>query len=306
MTTLGDLIAQVQGELNQFTTNRERSGTFKGWVLDGAASRVGVKLADVQLASTMRNMLVELASGEIVHVSSFDANSSDGSATCPPWFRGQLGTPRNDVVATDTRVSINPVWPKYHVALKLVEGIQAIAEDVFPVREVSFPEEPLRSNYEMPGDAEAILKVVIRELGPSQEDHKVGGWLLDTLNPDGKRYMRITPTGRGGRTIYVTYRAYATAPAPTDLAATWDSTGLPVSAVDLPKLFALSSLVLSADAAKTQAASVEQTERNRLVQAGSAGATSRRYEQLFERRLLEEIRKLRAKFPPRIHRQVYG
>lgn len=304
-TTLGDLVNQVILGLNQFTTNRERSGTFKEWVLDGSSNKIGIKLDDVSLAGDMRNMLVELHTTEIVHVSTYDSASK--IATCPSWFRAQLGTVSNDTVTANSRVSINPTWPKAHVLRTIGEGIKAIAEDIFVAKEVTLTSDPVKSNYDLGvTDAESILKVVIREIGPSAQDVPLKEWTLDTLNSDGKKYLRVRPLGVAGRSIYVTYRATPVLPDPLALTTTWTSTGLPDSAQDLPVLYALMTLIPTADASKTQTSTVEQSERSRLVQAGSASASSRRYEQLFDRRLRDERRKLLDKFPPRFHKSFNG
>lgn len=58
VTTLSDLVEEVVGELNQFTTNQERTGTFVDWVLDGALAKVGVTLSDISSNLTDRKSVV--------------------------------------------------------------------------------------------------------------------------------------------------------------------------------------------------------------------------------------------------------
>lgn len=300
MTTLSDLVEQVVAELNQFTTNQERTGTFTGWQLDGALNKVGINLSDI--SSDLRNARVELASGEIVHVGNF--SSSDSTTTCPAWFRGQMGTPQIDDVDEDTRVIVNPQWPRFQVARKIVEGINAINEDLFAVGETEITLQPIPSNYELPSDLDGILAVEIVVDGASEQHQPLKRWSLDSKNPDGKKYLRVEPLGLSSWPMRVTYRKVPTNLDPADLSSDWTNTGLPASATDLPGLYAKSQLILSPDAAKAQQQSVEQGERQRTLQGWSPTATSRRWQEIFAARLSDERRKLRDRYPVRPHKEL--
>jgi hypothetical protein len=300
VTTLNDLVEEVVGELVQFTTNQERTGTFTGWQLDDGLVKIGVNLAD--LSSDLRNARVELASGEIVHVGSF--SSANGTSTCPPWFRGQMGSPQNDDVEENTRVIVNPQWPRYQVARKIVEGINAINEDLFAVDEVELTTQPVPSNYELPADLDGILEVEIVHIGPAKRHQPLKQWSLDSKNPDGLKFLRVEPLRRAGRPLRVTYRKVPVTLDPGDLSADWSLTGLPVSAADLPVLYAKSQLILAADASKAQQQTVEQGERQRTLQGWSPTATSRRWQELFSARLADERRKLRDRYPVRPHKEL--
>lgn len=300
MTTLGDLAEEVIQDLRQYTTVQEETGTFVDWVRDDADTIVGVELADV--ASDQQNARIELATGEIVHVSSY---AVDGSATeCPPWFRAQMGTVANDTVPANSRVSINPIWTRYGVARKLIEGIHAITEDLFAVEETNITLLPQAANYELPTDCQSVLNVTIEELGPSQNHRPLHAWSVDTKNSDGKVYLRLLPLGLSGWTMRVTYRKAPVIPVASDLSATWASTGLPDSAADLPGLFAKAQLILSPEAARTAQSSVEQGERSRALQGWSPTSSSRRYHELFMARLEVERRKLLDRFPVRPHKEL--
>lgn len=300
MATLGDLAEEVIQDLRQYTTVQEETGTFVDWLRNDADAIVGVQLADV--TSDQQNARVELSTGEVVHVSSYSVDG--GTATCPPWFRAQLGTVANDTVPENSRVSINPIWTRYGVARKLIEGIHAITEDLFAVDEVNFTLLPQAANYELPADCQSVLNVTIEELGPSQSHRPIHAWSVDTKNTDGKVYLRILPLGLSGWTMRVTYRKAPVIPEPSNLAATWASTGLPDSAADLPGLFAKAQLILSPEAARTAQASVEQGERSRALQGWSPTSSSRRYHELFASRLEVERRKLLDRHPVRPHKEL--
>jgi len=302
MPTLGDLVEAVVSDLNQFTTNQERTGTFVGWLVDDALNKTGVQLADI--SSDLTNARVELASGELIHVTSYSLDG--GTATCPPWFRAQMGTPLNDEVDENTRVVVNPQWPRYQVAKRLVDGIRALNADLFAVAETELTSQPLPSNYELPSDCVGILNVTIEEIGPSRRQWPFNQWTLDTKNTDGKTYLRMDPLGIAGRTVRVTYRKAITVPDPADLTSDWTDTGLPESAADLPGLWAKAVLILSPEAARSQQQAVEQGERQRTLQGWSASAVSRRWQELYATRLDVERRKLRDLYPVHVHKELNG
>jgi len=300
VTTLGELVESVIGDMRQYTVAQETTGTFVDWERDGGMNIVGVQLADI--SSNLFNARVELATGEIVHVSSY---SPDGSTTtCPPWFRGQDGTAANDAVPTNSRVAINPAWPRHKVAQKLVDGIQSLATELFAVAETNLTTVPQQSNYELPADCLSVLGVTLEDVGPTQMHRALSTWSVDSKNSDGKVYLRVYPLGLSGWTMRVTYRKAVVVPAATDLSATWASTGLPDSAQDLPGLYAKAQLILAPEAARTQQASVEQGERSRSLQGWSPTSSSRRYQELFATRLADERRKLDARWPVRPHREL--
>lgn len=300
MTTLSDLVEGVVAELNQYTTNQERTGTFLSWQLDGSLAKIGVNLTDI--SSDLSNARVELATGEIVHVSTFSA--ADETTACPSWFRAQMGTALNDTVSENSRVIVNPQWPRYQVARKIVEGINAINEDLFAVGETELALLPIPSNYELPADVETILAVEIVIDGPSGRHQPVRQWSLDVKNPDGLKYLRVEPLGLAGWPMRVTYRKTPVVLDPADLSADWAVTGLPASAADLPALYAKSQLILSPEAARSQQQTVEQGERQRTLQGWSPTASSRRWQEIFSARLADERRKLRDRYPVRPHKEL--
>lgn len=299
--TLREMVTQVQQRLDQYHTNRQQFATFKGWNLDGGGNKIGIKLADVSVVSNLIKSDVELET-EMVRVASYDEASS--VATCPPWFRQLNGTPANDAFAVNSRVVINPRWPTYHVAQVVCEGIGNCYPDLFSVTETQLTSSAVSTQYELPAGLDVILNVTIEDYGPSKRQHPFWNFTVDRSNTDGKKYLRLRNATVAGRPIYVTYRGEPTVPDPATLSATWASTGLPSTAADIPVLYALMTLAPTVETAKTQTASVEQSDRNRLVQAGAGNSASRRYEELYTNRLKQERRKLLDKHPAKPHRTV--
>lgn len=297
--TLGQLVERTLGQLHAFSTNRPHFATFTSW--QGVAPYTGINLGDV--GDSLNDALVELDT-ELVYVKTHDPN---GPATSSPaWFRQQQGTPANDSFAANSRVTINPIWPRYHVAQTLVEGIHACYPDLFGVKEKDLTSSHVNGNYELDADCDGILKLTYEHIGPGKRQSKILAWDLDTKNTDGKVYLRTNPSGVPGRKIRVTYRHQPVAPDPATLSTLWSTTGLPSSAQDLPVRYALYTLVSAADLAKFQSHSVPQSDANRFVPTGSTNSVSRRLEEMFRSRLRDESRKLRDLYPPRPHKVPNG
>lgn len=280
--------------------NRDSCATFKGWQLDGASNKIGIKLAD---APEIHDALVELGT-ELVYVKSIDPNS--GVCLSPPWFRQQKNTPANDAAAVDSMATVNPHWHTHRLAKALIDGINALYPWLYGVQTTTLTSVVTTGNYLLPLDCEGILDVQIEDFSPSKMLFQVSRLSFDAVNVDGKKYLRVMPFGVGGRPIEVKYKAKPVLPDPAVLSTTWASTGLPSSAEDLPILHAAYALISSAESSKTQTHSVEQSERNRFVQGGSANAASRAFKQQFDDRLITERRKLLSTNDGRIHRSLNG
>lgn len=304
MPSLGEMVEQAKGLLEQYAVNRPATATFADWQRDGANNIVGVKLANVGAGDRLLNTIAELESGELVHVASYDVNNN--VCQCPPWFRGQQGTAKVDTVTPNSKVVLEPLWPAFHVTTKVCEGIHNLYPDLFAVKEVQLASSSVNGNYLLPDDVDGILHLTVESVGPGMEQMKLWVWSLDVSNVDGKRYLRTRASALGGRPIFVTYRAKPVVPSRLDLSADWTATGLPESAVDLPVLYAVYTMLPAVESAKTQMHSVEQSDRNKYVQTGAGNAASRRFQELFERRLFDERRKLLDQHPPRTHKQWNG
>jgi hypothetical protein len=294
------MVEQVRGTLSQYTTNRPILGTFTGWqTTDGV--KTGINLAGLSGQQKIVNAVVELGY-ELVYVQAHDPVG--GTTTCPPWFRQQNGSPANDNYPVNSMAAINPQWPYHNVAQHVLNGVAQLYPSLFVPKTHTIISDTLTEHYEVPSDVEEIITVRYEDdVNPARPQREVSRWTLQPLNADGKKYLHIEQVYRSGLNIYVSYRAAPTIPALTS-DVDWSTTGLPATAQDLPVLWATVQLLPSADAAKTQITSVEQSERNRFVQPGAANAASKRLQDIYDRRLMEEKRKLLDRFPPRMHRTL--
>jgi len=297
--TLAQLVGRVRGNLDQFTTNRPTLCTFEGFT---GSPVTGIALSDMPPGQQITSALVELGH-ELVFVRSADPTTS--SVVCPPWFRQQQGTPANDDYPVNSVAVINPTWPYWHVAQAVIDGISRLYPALFAVNQHTFTATALTERYALPLDVQGVLGVHLRNIGSPAVRKPISRWTFQRTGPDGLPYLHV-PSGWVSHDIEVTYRAQPVAPAVPGPAWTWADSGLPDTASDLPVLYATSVLLPSAEAAKTQTKSIEQSDRNRFVGIGSANAASRRFEELFDHRLVTERRAQQAQYPPKLHRALNG
>lgn len=299
MTTFSQMVEQVRGQLSQYTTNRPVLATFTGW--QGVAPYTGINLAGLPAQQKIVNAVVELGH-ELVYVSNFDPVA--GTTQCPPWFRQQNGSPANPDYPVNSVAVINPQWPYHIIAQHVCNGIANLYPTLFVPKTITLTSDTLKEKYLLPNDVDEVVTVKFEDdVNPARPQREVGRWTLDTLAADGNRYLHIEQVYRSGLNVFVTYRAKPTIPATTS-DVDFSTTGLPATAVDLPVMWATVQMLPSADAAKSQISSVEQSERNRFVQPGAANSASKRMQDIYALRLNEEKRKLQDRFPPRLHRTL--
>lgn len=300
MTTYKQLVEQTRGMLNQYSTHRPVLATFTGWqTTDGV--KTGINLAGLSSQAKLVNAQVELGH-ELVYVSTHDPVGV--TTQCPPWFRRQGGSPANDSYPVNSVAVVNPQWPFHIVAQHVTNGVGNLYPSLFVPKITTLSTDTLAEKYVLPDDVDEIISVLYEDdVNPARPQREVSRWTLVTLAADGHRYLHIEQVYRSGLNVFVTYRAKPTVPAITS-DVEWSTTGLPDTAQDLPVLWAAVQLLPSADAAKTQISSVEQSERNRFVQPGAANAASKRLQDIYVSRLQEEKRKLLDRFPPRLHRTL--
>ncbi|GLY55332.1 hypothetical protein [Lentzea sp. NBRC 102530] len=299
MTSFDQLVERVRADL--MGPASDQVCTFTDWMLDGS-DKVGVKLADMPADQATR-FLLELGP-ELVFVSSYEPQT--GNTSCPSWFRQRQGSPANDSFPPGSMAIIDPRWSYWTIWQKLVAGVNACYPNLFAVKNVEFESEPYGERYLMPSDCESIADIRLVYPGPGNHERPIQRSTLDVSNVDGNRYLFIPEVGIGGQTIRVTYRTRPVLPAPTAGSADFTTTGLPESAADLPELYAKAALMPTPDASRTQTSSIEQSERNKYVQAGSGSSLARLWMQMFSDRLQQERQKLEVLYPLRTSHRLNG
>lgn len=300
MTTFRQIVEQTRGLLNQYSTHRPILATFTGWqVTDG--NFTGINLAGLSNQAKVSNAMVELGH-ELVYVTAHDPVAL--TTQCPPWFRQQQGSPANPDYPVNSVAVINPQWPYHITAQHVLNGISNLYPSLFVPKIHTITTTTLTEKYEVPSDVEEVISLRYEDdVNPARPEREVSRFTLQPLNADGKKYLHMEQVYRSGLNVFLTYRSKPTVPAITS-DVEWSTTGLPITAQDLPSLWAAVQMLPTADAAKSQITSVEQSERNRFVQPGAANSASKRLQDIYDRRLMEEKRKILDQFPPRLHRTL--
>lgn len=307
MGTLSNLIDRTLGLLNADNTNRPKLGTlaFLSFLSGTTVDVMQVSAAD-GTGSHIGPAVIEIGTS-LIFATNYDSNSM--GVTVPAWGNGYGGSTPISTSPVGSMVTINPIWYRHNIGLLLIDAINQMYPQLYGVKMPSTPITSSNSSerYELPSDAEQVLKVDIEGYGPISPRRQFKRWGFEYLNADSKKYL-ILPQGMpSGRPILVKYRTKPVLPtSPADTAWTWATSLLPSSAEDLPILKVASTLVMSNELAKMQTFSAEQSDRSRFVTSGIAASASRRWDEMYEKRLGTEQQKLSNLYGVRPHLTVSG
>lgn len=298
MSGLAQMVERVRGRLQQYSVNRPQLATYNS--LTGTS----MSLTPAQGYSTMGGTgLLEIGS-ELIQMTGFDAASN--TATIPTWGRAQLGTSQTTLTA-GSKVTVNPLWPYWHSAQAIIDGLRGMYPQLFAVKNTEFSSTVMTERYALPSDVEDVLDMRIKWQPGLDWEYPLTRFTIDTSMLDGNRYLYMPALGQSGRTIRVTYKAIPTYPTgPADTSWTFESSGFPSSSEDLPILRAAGSLVIDAEASRLQDYSSEQSDRARFIQGGSGTAASRRFDEMYKNRMVEERTRIMDRFPPKLRREFVG
>lgn len=298
MTTLADYVEKVRGKLDQHVNNRPQTATLTG------STATTLTLLPTQGANSLGGSALVEIGHEIIQTAGFDPSTN--VAVVPAWGRAQMGTTEATLV-NNSKVIINPLWPYWHVAQAVIDGLHAMYPALFSIKNTTLTSDADQEKYLMPSDVEQVLDARIEWWAPVNAERPLTRFTLDTSNADGLRYLHIPMVGVSGRPIKITYRAIPAYPSgPDDTDWTFEDSGYPLSALDLPVLHAASMLVVSAETSRLQNFSSEQSDRARFVQGGSANSVSRRLSDQYDKRLMEERARILDRYPPRLRRTFVG
>jgi hypothetical protein len=248
------------------------------------------------------NGLIEIGQ-ELLLVSQWDQQRS--AATVPPWGRGTRGTIAA-AHAAGTQVTVRPRYPRAVVAKAINEVIRGLSPDLYGVTDL----DPIvitgvpPISYPLPATTLKVLRIesqinsaaypyrqIIRNFTVNT---KASGQELELHHRVFQAYLN--------QTLTVTV---ATDPQPlvneSDDFAT--VTTLPASCADVVVFGALARLVLSAESARTQVATVEANARDDKIQTGSAQSLAKTWMALYQQRLQSEIKSLQVRFPIQLLRR---
>lgn len=292
--TFGDLTEEVIAYLHGFTGDAEQVTSLSVGITSTATSFT------VTDPTSVSNGLVEIGE-ELVRV--VGVNQATSTVTVPPWGRGQQASVPA-AHSAGVRVTNSPRFPRSRVKTVINEVIVGMYPDLFGVvTDTTLTASPSRHTYSLPADVRSIVSISWDSNGPSGAWVPVNRYRLDrsaatSEYPNGVSVDILTPMDPG-RTIKVVYRR-----ALTPLSADADlltATGLLDSARDVVVWGALAQLLPALEFSRLQNTTVEQSDRSRLVQPGSANSAARNALQMHSLRLGQERLKLLQTYPTTVH-----
>jgi hypothetical protein len=293
VSTFGDLIDETALSLTGYTARQDQAT----YLLAGIAS-TDLTL-QVQDGTVLTRGLIEIDE-ELIWVDSFDRTTN--TATIAPYGRGF----RNTEPASHTsgsRVTITPSFPRSVIRKNVNLAIDAIYPDLFGVYYTTFPWIAARTTYALPQEAIDILGCSWQTIGPSLEWLPIRHYRVDRMaNPvvwNTGKTVSISDGIIPGRTVQVTYTKK-----PSQLQYDTDDftmTGLPDSAREVIMLGAAYRAASYLDLGRIPSATAEADSLQPQDPIGSAANISKYFYQLYQQRLLVEVRRQQEQYPPRTH-----
>lgn len=295
--TAKQIIDETHGLLQSFALDESQSTTLASDITSGALTFNVTSTRGV--ATGISPGVIEMDQ-ELMYC---DSVAADGTATVPAWGRGYLGT-TPAAHTGGTRVISQPIFPRAWTLQAINETIDRVFPEVFVVKSFESTTTVPKITYDLPSDAEWVLRAAWQEPGPMNYWRTVrrlrmspgGGTQLGDTNRSADVGDRVYP----GRPIQFLYAAK-----PQRLVNESDvfetATGLGSGMTDVITFGAASGLLtISQELSRLQMSSVEQQNRSQLVAPSAALTSSRLLDQKFQQRLAEERLSLRRLYPPRI------
>ena len=293
MTTFIDLINETNLALTGYT-NRQDQATFLTAPM--ASTDLTFTVAD---GSVLTRGLVEI-DDELIWVDSFDRTTN--TATIPAYGRGFRDTTAQAHTA-GTRVTIAPSFPRSVIRRNLNLAIDGVYPDLFGTFYTIFNWQAARTTYVLPNEAVDVLGISWQTIGPSREWLPVRHYRVDRMaNPliwNSGKTISIREGIIPGRPVMVTYTKK-----PTVLQYDTDDftmSGLSESAREVIILGAAYRTAMYLDLGRVPAATAEADAQQGNDPIGSAANIGRVLQQMYQQRLLVEVRRMQEQYPPRTH-----
>ena len=293
MSTFVNLIDETNLALTGYT-NRQDQATYLTAPIGSTDTTFTV--AD---GTVLTRGLVEI-DDELIWVDSFDRTTN--TATVPAYGRGFRDTTATTHSA-GVRVTISPSFPRSVIRRNLNLAIDGVYPDLFGNFYTTFTWQAAVTTYQLPNEAVDVLGCSWQTIGPSKEWLPVRHYRIDRMaNPTTWGSGKTISIREGiipGRTVMVTYTKK-----PTTLTYDTDDftmTGLSESAREVIILGAAYRTAMYLDMGRVPAATAEADAQQANDPIGSAANVGRVLQQMYNQRLLVEVRRLQEQYPPRTH-----
>jgi len=293
VTTFIDLINETNLALTGYT-NRQDQATYLTSPM--TSTDTSFVVAD---GTVLTRGLVEI-DDELIWVDSFDRTTN--TATIPAYGRGFRDTTAQSHTA-GTRVTISPSFPRSVIRRNLNLAIDGVYPDLFGTFYTIFNWQAARTTYVLPNEAVDVLGASWQTIGPSREWLPVRHYRVDRMaNPlywNSGKTISIREGIIPGRPVMITYTKK-----PTVLQYDTDDftmSGLSDSAREVIILGAAYRTAMYLDLGRVPAATAEADAQQGNDPVGSAANIGRVLQQMYQQRLLVEVRRMQEQFPPRTH-----
>jgi len=294
MATYIDIVNETAIALAGYT-NRQDQATF----LTGALTPTALTFT-VADGTVLTRGLVEI-DDELIWVDSFDRTTN--TATIPSYGRGFRDTTAT-THAVGTRVTIAPTYPRSVIRRNINLAIQGVYPDLFGTYYTDFKFQAAVTTYPIPNEAIDVLNVSWQTIGPSKEWLPIRHYRLDRqADPIVWNTGKTVSIREGiipGRTVHVVYTKV-----PSELQYDTDDfatiTGLEESAREVIVLGAAYRTAMYLDMGRVPMLTAEADSQSQSNPIGSAANIGRMLQQMYQQRLSQEVRRMQAQFPPRVH-----
>ena len=299
MTTLNNLIDDVQLDLSGFTYRQDRVTYLV------SAATTSDLILNVASTDNIGKGIIEI-DNEMMWVDSYDRQAN--TITIAPFGRGYNGSTAA-AHSSNSKVTITPTYPRYAVKRAINDTVNAVYPKVFATGSTAVSFLASRTTYSVPADAVQILSMAWQSVGPTKEWLPIRQWRWDPL-----AYASAFPTGKSvsiydnilpGRTMNIIY-----AHIPTLMTSDTDdfenTTGLPASMKDVIVYGAAWRLSSYVDPARISISSPAADELDVKRPYGTGTNVTKNLQALYLQRLEEESLKQKLQYPTRVHysRQV--
>ena len=294
MTTLNNLIDDVQLDLSGFTYRQDRVTYLV------SAATTSDLILNVASTDNIGKGIIEI-DNEMMWVDSYDRQAN--TITIAPFGRGYNGSTAA-AHSSNSKVTITPTYPRYAVKRAINDTVNAVYPKVFATGSTAVSFLASRTTYSVPADAVQILSMAWQSVGPTKEWLPIRQWRWDPL-----AYASAFPTGKSvsiydnilpGRTMNIIY-----AHIPTLMTSDTDdfenTTGLPASMKDVIVYGAAWRLSSYVDPARISISSPAADELDVKRPYGTGTNVTKNLQALYLQRLEEESLKQKLQYPTRVH-----
>jgi len=297
MPTLNEMIDEVKSKLIGYTMNQDKVT----YVNNSSGITAVDTTIELGASNNFAKGIIEI-DDELLWVESY--NKTTGTLNIVPNFgRGYLGT-NPAPHSRYSQITLSPTFPRVNIKQAINDTINAVGDKIYAIESTTFPYNAATTTYALPDDVHDVLSVTWESIGPSKEWIPVGRWRQDRMASaasfNSTQTISIYDLITSGRNVLVWY---TTPPNTLDNGEEdfSDITGLSETSKDVIILGACYRLLSFLDAGRINVTSAEADLNDSKIPSSAGGTVSKYVYALFQSRLSEEVNRLQANYPTRIH-----